>query len=216
VVGRDSTTTIARRAASTPADTTPAGTYTYATTGSSKLFGKTYSYPPSTTIDVTPQGCGVAGKWNSSPGNSTTTVECPVTGGVHVVSETSQVSDGPYNQTMTFTCAPNSFVPTSGTPGRTWNWTCSSSGSNGTETTTQVVTLVGPRTTTVGGTTVDVEQVTVDSTLSGPEQGTVKTTYWLTSNATPVYEAGSINASQYGVSYSSNYTLRLDSLTPTH
>lgn len=205
------TTTIARTAANTP----PAGTYTYATSGSSKLFGKTYTYPPSTTIDVTPQGCGIASKWNSSAGNSTTSVECPVPGGLHIVSQTSTVSQGSADQTMTFTCAANSFVPTSGTPGQTWTWACTSSGSNGTETTTQLVTLIGPKTTTVGGTAVTVEQVSVDSTLSGPEKGTVKMTYWLTSNAIPVYETGSINASEYGISYTSNYTLKLDSLTPT-
>lgn len=202
-------------AAAASTDLTPVGTYKYSTSGQSKLLGKTYDYPATTTIGVTTEGCGIASKWTSSPGNSTTTVECPAPGGIHIVSQDSQVSAGGENQSMTFTCAADSFVPTSGTPGQTWTWTCSSTGSNGTETTTQLVTLIGPKTTTVGGTAVTVEQVSVDSTLSGPEKGTVKMTYWLTSDATPVYETGTIDASEYGISYTSNYTLRLDSLTPT-
>ncbi|HET6963284.1 MAG TPA: hypothetical protein VFH58_00840, partial [Acidimicrobiales bacterium] len=59
---------------------TPApGTYTYDTSGQSTLFSNTTPYPSRTTIDVARQGCGVSAKWNSSPGNSTTVYECPVT-----------------------------------------------------------------------------------------------------------------------------------------
>lgn len=189
----------------------PTGTYTYATSGSSTIFGNTTSYPPTTTIVISKQGCGESSKWNSSPGNSTTIYACPVTAGIHVVSETSTVSQGSYHNTQTFTCAANAFVPTSGTPGQTWTWQCSSS--NG-ETTTQVVKLIGPESMTVGGHAVATEHVTIDSTLSGPEKGSVTTDYWITSDAVAVKEVGAIDASEFGVSYKSNYTLQLDSLTP--
>lgn len=192
---------------------TPApGTYTYDTSGQSTLFSNTTPYPSKTTIEVTRQGCGVSAKWNSSPGNSTTVYECPVTGGIHVVSETSTVDAGGYHNTMSFDCDANSFVPTSGTPGQTWTWACHSS--NG-ETTTQVVKLVGPETMTVAGAAVATEHVHIVSTLSGPQKGTVTTDYWLTPDATPVHEVGSIDASQFGVTYKSDYTLQLESLTPS-
>lgn len=192
--------------------TTPPGTYTYDTSGSSTLFSKTTPYPSRTTIVVSREGCGVSARWDSSAGNSSTVYECPVAGGVHVISETATVDAGGYQQTMTFTCDPDSFVPTSGTPGRTWTWACHSS--NG-ETSTQVVKLVGPQTMTVAGAPVATEHVQIVSTLSGPQQGTATTDYWLTPDATPVHEVGSITASQYGVTYRSNYTLQLESLSPS-
>lgn len=189
------------------------GTYSYATSGTSKVafFGSS-SYPSTTTIVVTRQGCGEASQWNSGSGNTTTVQQCPVTGGIHVVSESSTIQSHGYSQSMTFTCSADSFVPTSGTPGRTWRWACTSS--NG-ETASEVVKLLGPETLTVAGRPVATEHVTVDTTLSGPDQGSATTDYWLTSYALPVKETGSINASQNGFSYSSNYTLEADSLTPS-
>lgn len=191
----------------------PTGTYTYATSGTSKVafFGSS-PYPASTTIVVTRQGCGESSQWNSYPGNNTTVEECPARGGIHVVSESSTIQTHGYSQTMSFTCAADSFVPTSGSPGRTWQWACTSS--NG-ETASQVVKLIGPESLTVGSRSVPTEHVTVDTTLSGPDQGTATTDYWLTSDALPVKEIGSINASQNGFTYSSDYNLYLDSLTPT-
>lgn len=191
----------------------PPGTYTYTTSGTSTVsfFGSS-PYPSSTTIVVSRQGCGEASQWNSEPGSNTTVDECPASGGIHVVSESSTIQTHGYSQTMSFTCAANSFVPTSGTPGRTWQWACTSSSG---ETASQVVKLIGPESLTVGGKSVPTEHVTVDTTLSGPDQGTATTDYWLTSDALPVKEIGSINASQNGFNYSSNYKLYLDSLTPT-
>ena len=196
-----------------PAGSPALGTYTYATSGTQTIFSNTTSYPPSTTIDVSAEWCGEAAKWNSSPGNSTTIVECPVAHGVHVVSETSTVTEGSYHNTMTFICDANSFVPTSGTPGQTWTWSCSSS--NG-ETTTQVVKLVGAATMTVAGAPVQTEHVQIVSTLSGPQTGKVTSDYWLTSDGLVVHEVGSIKAAQFGITYTANYTLQLDSLTPSH
>jgi hypothetical protein len=200
-------------AAGSSSAATPSGTYTYATSGQSNItfFGSS-QYPSTTTIVVSRQGCGVSARWNADPGSNTTVYECPVAGGVHVVSESSTIQTHGYSNTMSFTCGANSFVPTSGSPGQTWEWDCTSS--NG-ETAHQVVKLDGPQPVDVAGRPVAAEHVTVHSTLSGPDQGTATTDYWLTTNAVPVKEVGSANASQGGFSYTSNYTLQLDSLTPT-
>ena len=155
----------------------------------------------------------MSAQWNSSPGNSTTVVECPVAHGIHVVSENSTVDENGYRNSQTFSCDADSFVPTSGTPGQSWTWSCSSS--NG-ETTKQVVKLIGPATMTVAGAPVQTVHVQVVSTLTGPQKGTVTSDYWLTPDAVPVHEVGSIEASQFGITYTSHYTLQLDSLTPSH
>ncbi|HMC40812.1 MAG TPA: hypothetical protein VKI19_14190 [Acidimicrobiales bacterium] len=200
-------------AASGPEPALPrTGTYTYSTSGSQTLFSSTSDYPPKTTIQVSRDACGVAAKWTSSPGNTTTIVECPVAGGIRVVSESSTVDENGYRNSMTFDCGPDAFVPTSGTPGQTWTWSCHAS--NG-ETTSQVVKLIGPATMTVAGAAVATEHVQIVATLSGPQKGTVHSDYWLASDATPVHEVASITASQYGITYKSNYTLQLDSLQPS-
>lgn len=188
------------------------GTYTYATSGQSRIFGNTSPYPSTTTINVTRSGCGESSEWDSSPGNSTTVVACPVAGGFHVVSETDKTDAGGYHMTQTFECSANSFVPLSGPPGTKYKWSCSSS--NG-ETANEVVTIDGPATLTVDGTAVQTEHVSIVATLSGPESGTADVEDWLSSAGLRIKETGAINASAYGISYTANYTINLKSLKPS-
>lgn len=189
------------------------GTYTYDTSGSRQisLLGSS-SYPSRTPVVVTADGCGEASTWKPTPGNSQTVVECPVAGGVHVVSESSTVAANGYSTTQTFNCDSNSFIPvTAGQDGQTWTWKCSSS--NG-EISTQVVKLLGSTTAVVGGIPVSAVEVSVVSSLSGPEQGTMSSEYWLTSNATPIKETGDTNVSAGAITYTAHYSLQLLSLTP--
>jgi hypothetical protein len=69
----------------------------------------------------------------------------------------------------------------------------------------------------VGSTTVDTVKVEVDSTFSGTDSGTAQTTYWFSSNATPVEETGNINVKSSNPSgtYTSDYTLTLTDLQPS-
>lgn len=192
----------------------PAGSYSYATTGGSQIsvLGST-SYPATTTVVVSDTGCGVALTWNSSPGNSDTTVECPVPGGMRVVSDSLTVASHGFRETQTFNCDGTSFIPVdTGSPGQTWRWGCTSG--NG-ESSAQVVTFVGRRTSTVGGVPLSTVEVTVDSTLSGPEQGTVATTYVLSSDGLPVSENGTVTASADALGYRSQYSLQLLALRPS-
>lgn len=190
------------------------GTYEYQTSGSQQIsvFGSS-NYPSQTSIVVTPYSCGVSSTWRSSPGDSETIVECPAAGGIRVVSESTTVSSGGYAMTQAFTCDPDAFIPvTSGQVGQTWSWQCSST--NG-EKSSQVVKLLGPRSAVVGGITVNAVEVSVVSNLSGTEQGTADSDYWLTSNATPVKETGNDNVSMGAFTYTSHFSLQLNSLTPS-
>lgn len=189
------------------------GTYTYDTTGSQQvsILGAT-NYPSRTPVVVSGDGCGVSSTWKPSSGESETVVECPASGGLRVLSESSTVSQDGYSTTQDFTCGPDAFIPvTTGQVGQTWTWQCRSSTG---ETTSQVVKLLGPRTAVVGGIPVSADEVSVVSTLSGPEQGTMSSDLWLTSNATPVRETGDINVFVGAVTYKSNYDLQLVSLVP--
>ncbi len=210
------TTTVAPRGGDTPpvAQLPAPGTYSYDTSGSQQIsiLGAT-NYPSRTPVVVSGDGCGVASTWEPSAGNSETVVECPASGGLRVVSESSTVSQDGYSTTQNFTCDPDAFIPvTTGQVGQTWTWQCRSS--NG-ETSKQVVRLLGPRTAAVGGIPVSATEVEVSSTLSGPEQGTMTSDYWLTSNATPVKQTGDINVAAGAITYRSQYSLQLVSLTPT-
>ena len=190
------------------------GNYTYATSGGSQitLLGSS-TFPALTTVTVASRGCGDSFTWQSSPGNTQTTVECPVPGGVRILSESMTVTSHGYSDTQTFSCGPDSFVPVdSGAVGQTWQWSCTSTGG---EVATQVVRLLGHQTVLVGGVPVSTEQVSVDSTLTGAEKGTIASTYWLASNALPVRETGTADVTADGFAYQSQYTLQLSSLRPS-
>lgn len=192
------------------------GTYSYATSGSSSVLGQTYPLPPTTTIVISASGCGQADRWNEGSGDSTTIVGCPVAGGIHIASETTQTTYDGRTETETFTCDPDSFVPLSGTPGQTWRWSCrSSGGSSGQETSAQVVTLDGPASVEVGGTAVPAEHVSIVSTLTGPISGRSDTEDWFAASGLRVKETGDIRASQYGVTFTSTYTITAESLRPS-
>lgn len=205
-----------------PAGTAPAvtgagvpvpGTYTYDTAGSQQISLLTSSsYPARTPIVVAADGCGVSSTWKPSQGSSETVVECPAPGGVRVVSESSTITASGYSTTQTFACDPNAFIPvTTGQVGQTWTWECRAANE---ETSTQVVKLLGPRTAVVGGIPVSATEVSIAATLSGAEQGTMDNDYWLTSNAIPVRQSGTLHVSVGALTYSSNYNLHLVSLTP--
>lgn len=190
------------------------GTYTYDTTGSQQitLLGDT-TYPAHTPVVVSKAGCGVSSTWKPISGGSETVVECPVNGGLRVLSESSTVSQDGYSSTQDFACGPDAFIPvTSGQAGQTWRWGCRSSDG---ETLNQAVELVGPRSAVVGGIAVSAEEVSVTATLSGLEQGTMSSDYWLTSNATPVKQTGRVDIAVGAITYTSHYDLQLASLTPT-
>lgn len=192
----------------------PAGTYTYDTSGT-QAFGNfaSNSYPKTTTMVLSPTGCGQSSTWNSSKGNSSTVDYCPTAGGLLIRSESTKVTYSFYSETMTFNCDPDAFVPvTAGRPGQTWHWSCSSQ--NGV-TTSQLVTLIGAQTVTVGSEQVATEHVRVKSTISGGgESGTAVADYWFTSDALTVKETGNIQARQGKVTYTSQYALVLESLSP--
>ena len=190
------------------------GSYVYTTSGGSQItFLGSSTYPAATTVAVAARGCGDSFTWQSSPGNTQTTVECPVPGGVRVVTESMTITSHGYSDTQTFECGTDAFVPVgSGTAGQTWHWTCTSSGG---EAASQVVRFVGRRTVTVGGVPVSADEVSVDSTLTGAEKGSITSTYWLASNALPVRQTGNAAVTADGFSYRSQYTLQLTSLRPS-
>lgn len=190
------------------------GTYTYATSGNQQisLLGRS-TYPARTPVVVSRSGCGDSATWKSSPGDSETLVECPVAGGLRILSESTTVGAGGYSTTQTFDCGADAFIPvTAGTPGRTWQWVCTSPVG---ERASHVVRFVGRQTTVVGGIPVSTVEVSIASALSGPEQGRAWADCWLTSNATPVKEIGGGEVSQNGVTYTSSDSLQLVSLAPT-
>ena len=190
------------------------GSYSYATSGGSQitLLGSS-TYPAATTVAVAGRRCGDSFTWQSSPGNTQTTVECPVPGGVRVVTESMTITSHGYSDTQTFQCGADAFVPVgSGAVGQTWKWTCTSSGG---EAASQVVRFAGRQTVMVGGVPVSADEVSVDSTLAGAEKGSITSTYWLASNALPVRQTGTAAVTADGFTYRSQYTLQLTSLRPS-
>lgn len=211
--GAGATTSPARLSPSPSPSTEPAdGTYNYATQGGYSVFDHNGAYPPTTSIVVAASGCGQSEQWNTGRGATTTIVGCPVPGGIHVVSETDQTSYDGHTASETFTCDADSFVPTSGTAGQVWRWDCHTT--NG-ETSAQVVTLDGPETLEVAGAAVDTEHVSIDSTLSGPVTGRSDVEDWFDPVGLRVKETGAVTASEYGIQFTSDYTLDLDSLRPS-
>lgn len=208
---------------SIPASTSlpPLGTYEYATTGTQTVLGQSSNYPTPTPITVTSAGASCAeSNWHPQPtsgfSSSQTTVECLVSGGFDVKSDSSTTTYEGTTQTQTFTCAPNSYIPvTGGSIGEIWTWTCTSSSSSESTTAQSTVTLDSRQSSTVGGKSVPTSTVTVDTKLSGTEKGEVNTKYTFTDSGVPVAESGTIDASSGLGSYSASYTLTLDSLTPS-
>lgn len=219
VGGGPTTVTTGAGATTSPAPLSPSpstepadGTYNYATQGGYSVFDHNGAYPPTTSIVVAASGCGQSEQWNTGRGATTTIVGCPVPGGIHVVSETDQTTYDGHTASETFTCDADSFVPTSGTAGQVWRWDCHTT--NG-ETSAQVVTLDGPETLEVAGAAVDTEHVSIDSTLSGPVTGRSDVEDWFDPVGLRVKETGAVTASEYGIQFTSDYTLDLDSLRPS-
>jgi hypothetical protein len=211
------TATTTPRQAQTSQQLPSPGSYSYATSGYEQLSisGTRRDFPPQTSIDVARTGCGESDTWTPSSQHSETVDVCPVAGGLHVVSDTATISFYGRATTQTFTCSDKSFIPvTTGSPGETWKFTCSGSGTTASET----VTYEGVEDVTVGGALVRTVHVRLGETISGAESGTGQTDYWFTSDATVAKQVSTVSATRntaFGpVTYTSSYTLELKSLRP--
>lgn len=194
----------------------PPGYYTYATSGYEKIsLGQPRSFPATTVVEVGRSGCGESEIWKPDDSHRESIGVCPAAGGLHVVyDETTVVFDGEAS-TNDLVCSGDSFIPvTTGQVGQQWTFTCADSSTTAYED----VTFIGDQSLTINDEVVNTVHVEMTSTLSGSENGTGQTDYWLTDNAVVAQESSSLSASTETdigeVTYTSSYTLELDSLQP--
>jgi len=236
---RDTTTTLSSdevlaryRASTTVAAASPttaasslslpaAGVYQYTTTGSEHidaLGGTTHDYPATTTITVTPSGCGVQVRWDVLQERWNTRELCLGDGGI--VSGTYTDFHRFYGQDdrADWTCAPAYvLVPAAPAAGASWHGSCDD-GHGTTEATS--VSVVGLENVTVGGVTVPavhLQRVEDDTATDGTAHST--TDQWFDTRAGLVLREVATSSSTTStfvgdVHYTEQYELKIISLDP--
>jgi hypothetical protein len=235
---RDSTTTVSSdevlaryRASSTVAATATTGTssvslpapgvYRYATTGSEHidaLGGTTHDYPASTTITVTPSGCGVQVRWDALQERWNTRELCIAEGGMVSGAYTDFHRFYGRDDRTDWTCAPAYvLVPAAPAAGASWHGTCDDG--HGTKEETSL-SVVGLEDVNVGGVTVPaihVQRVEDDTAADGTAHTT--TDQWFDTRSGLVLREVATSSSTTStfvgkVHYTEQYELKILSLEP--
>jgi hypothetical protein len=104
------------------------GVYRYATTGSEHvdaLGGTTHSYPASTTVTVTPAGCGIQTRWDALQERWNSRQLCLDDSGIVTGTYTDFHRFYGQDDRGDWTCTPPYvLVPAASTPGASWTGTC--------------------------------------------------------------------------------------------
>lgn len=211
-------------ATTTPAPTAPApalpglGVYVYATSGYDEvdvLTGARHQYPQTTTITVTPHGCGVRLRWDVAEERWDSWDWCLEGDGIQVTGLTS------FHQFFGV-AGQNDYVctgdprPLDAEPGTVWETLCRSGDS---DTSAYRGMVVGTESLVVGGTPVDALHVRVEVTVSGVSTGAHTVEGWYrTTDGLPLRETVAIDTEQStaigATSFVERSLIELTSLTP--
>ncbi|HVY09710.1 MAG TPA: hypothetical protein VHB18_06175 [Mycobacteriales bacterium] len=190
------------------------GTFSYATTGyeQTSIPGTRRTFPKSTTIKNTKQGCGVLSTWKPIDQHTQSQEFCEADGGVKIAAYKTTISFFGVTSGEDFTCSGDSFIYKPGVKaGHVWKYKCTAPDA----TASQRATVVGYEKVSVGGKSIRTLHVRVKTTLKGGSTGTSTQDYWIwTKKPVLAKESGKVAASQQGVRYASSYSLTLKSLTP--
>ena len=190
------------------------GTFSYTTTGSEQtnIPGTKRTFPKTTTITNTKQGCGVLSTWKPVDEHVQSQLLCPSDDGIKVVSYKTSISFFGISSGENFKCSGDSFIYRHGVKaGDVWKYKCKSPDAVA----SQKARAIGFSTMSVGGTDVRVLHVQLKTKLTGDSSGKSTQDYWIaTKKPVLVKQSGSVDATQQGVHYTESYSLTLDSLTP--
>lgn len=194
------------------------GVYVYGTDGHETvdaLGGDTHTYPPETTIIVTPTDCGFRMSWIPLSGRSDMTDVCRSGGGLVATTVVNSHEFFRISQDEHFTWDAGSWwLPPSGVT----QWT-STSRSDGGRTTVRTGRVLATENVQVGSATRSAVHVRFDDTVTGSSTGTSSTDLWLDpSTGLPLREtstAATGNDTVVGhVTFSETIDLRLVSTKP--
>lgn len=189
------------------------GTFSYATTGSEEtnIPDTKRTFPKTTTITNTKEGCGVESTWKPVPEHVQSQLLCPSGDALKVKSYKTTISFFGVSSGEDFECSGDSFLYQPGAKaGQVWKYKCKSADAVA----SQVATVIGYDKMTVGGTTVRALDVRVQTTITGSDSGKSTQEYWIATNK-PVLleETGTVTATQQSIHYQETYSLTLSSLT---
>jgi hypothetical protein len=199
---------------STPIPPGVLGTFSYQTSGyeQTSIPGTKRTYPSTTTITNTKQGCGVLSTWKPVPQHVQSQELCASGSSLRVASYQTTISFFGINTGESFTCPANAYIyRPNAAAGQVWRYRCKSADAMA----SQVAHVIGYSTMTVGGKSLRVLHVQVDTTLTGSDAGKSTQDYWIATNK-PVLakETGTVDATQDSVHYDESYSLTLESVTP--
>jgi hypothetical protein len=150
--------TVATSTASTAAPAIrlpPPGVYRYTTTGQEHvdaLGGTTHAYPPTTTVTITPGGCGVQARWDVLQERWMSRQLCLGTGGIVTGAYTDFHRFYGQDDRADWTCQPPYvLVPSVTTAGASWAGACV----DGSDQEDTSISVIGQEPVTVGGQTID-------------------------------------------------------------
>lgn len=196
----------------------PVGVYVYDTAGFESidaLGGARHTYPPTSTISVTPAPCGAELRWDVLKGRHNTWLLCGSGDalGLDESSETHRFFGRA--DTTAWECAGTPWLPRDRSPGSRAALSCRSADTA----MTGEVTVVGSEAVTVAGTEVAALRVRVRAVEDGEARGPLSEERWLEpETGLPLrisYRVRTENASPLGdVTFEERYDLRLRSLEP--
>jgi hypothetical protein len=192
------------------------GVYRYTTTGGDAvdaLGGASHTYPATSTITVTVDGCGTTQRWTAAAERWDEFTTCAVDGGVQLQRFVSLHHFFGTDDTETSTCD-GQPRPIGAPAGTTWTARCT----DGDDVSTWNGTVVGVETAKVGSTTVEVEHVVV-TIDNGDARDRQRTETWYLAGTDLVVRRISDIATTEGspigdVHYTEHYEIELDSLSP--
>jgi hypothetical protein len=195
------------------------GVYRYTTTGEESadiLGGASHTYPPVTTLTVTPDTCGVHLRWDALQERRDEWRLCPVAGGLDEAWGIQFHEFFKQPNTDTIACPANGvLVPEPATPGQTWSVDCTLTG----DPWPQQFTVAGPEPVQVGATTVNTVHVVehIDVPVTYYEHTTID--WWFSADGLPV-KVNEVKVSKSSspigaVTYHEHFSLVLQSVEPS-
>jgi hypothetical protein len=217
-----STVAAAATTAASTALTLPApGVYRYATTGSEHvdaLGGTTHSYPATTTVTVTPSGCGVQVRWDALQERWNTRELCLGDGGIVSGAYTDFHRFYGQDDRTDWTCSPPYvLVPNTAVAGAAWSGTCADGHGTSESTSLSVVALESVTVGEVAVPAVHVQRVEDDVATDGTAHST--TDQWFDARSGLVLREVATSSSTTStfvgdVHYAEQYELKISSLDP--
>jgi hypothetical protein len=208
--------TTATSIADSPSVLPEPGVYVYVTIGHDSIdaaTGAQHDYPSTTTITVTPSGCGVSQRWDVAAERWQSWQRCAVEAGVAEMGRVNHDEFFNIGQTDAYECTGDPR-PLEAPPGTTWTHQCR----EGSHIDVHTGTVIGVEDITLGDSTVHTlhVQVSVDNGRESDRQ-TTDSWYKLGTDLLLVQSASNhtTNDTNFGVvHYTEEYEIRLTSLRP--